>query len=61
MKTSVALCTFNGEKFLKEQLDSILSQQLPVDEIVICDDCSTDQTKQILQSYEKKYPELFLQ
>lgn len=59
MKTSVALCTFNGEKFLKEQLDSILSQQLPVDEIVICDDCSTDQTRQILQSYENLHPELF--
>lgn len=48
---SVALCTFNGEEFISEQLDSILCQSVPVDEIVICDDCSTDTTWQILEQY----------
>lgn len=59
MTTSVALCTFNGEKFLKEQLDSILSQDIPVNEIVICDDASTDGTQLILKEYESKFPILF--
>ncbi len=48
---SVALCTYNGEKFISQQLDSILCQSVPVDEIVICDDCSSDSTRQILEQY----------
>lgn len=59
MKTSVALCTYNGEKFLREQLDSILSQTERVDEIVVCDDGSTDSTLQILEEYHQKNPEIF--
>ena len=55
MKLSVALCTYNGELFLKQQLDSILQQELPVDEIVICDDGSTDNTINIIESYKQKY------
>ena len=35
MTTSVALCTYNGAQYLKQQLDSILGQTRPVDEIVI--------------------------
>lgn len=57
--TSVALCTYNGEKYLQEQLDSILSQTIPVDEIVICDDCSTDGTLKILEDYKILFPHLF--
>lgn len=59
MKTSVALCTYNGEKFLSVQLDSILSQTVPVDEIIICDDCSTDSTISIVNAYKEKYPDIF--
>jgi len=59
MKLSVALCTFNGEIFLKEQLDSILNQSINIDEIIVCDDQSTDNTKQILESYKKDNPDLF--
>lgn len=59
MKTSVALCTYDGEEFLKEQLDSILEQKYPVQEIVICDDGSTDQTSKILQDYKNRFPDLF--
>ncbi|TXF77220.1 glycosyltransferase family 2 protein [Chryseobacterium sp.] len=59
MKTSVALCTYNGEKYLGIQLDSILSQTLAVDEIVVCDDGSTDATISILNSYKEKNPSVF--
>jgi len=59
MKISVALCTFNGDKFLHEQINSIIDQTLKVDEIVICDDCSTDGTLKILEDYKEIYPALF--
>lgn len=59
MKTSVAMCTYNGEKFLKEQIDSILHQTIPVDEIVVCDDGSTDSTHNILRHYEIENPGIF--
>ncbi len=58
-KISVALCTYNGEKFLRQQIDSILNQTLKVDEIVVCDDGSADKTSQILNDYQKKFPETF--
>ncbi len=41
---SVCLASFNGEKFINEQLDSILRQIKSTDEIIIVDDCSTDTT-----------------
>lgn len=59
MKTSVALCTFNGEKYLRKQLDSILEQTVAVDEIVICDDLSTDATLSILNQYKETFPNIF--
>lgn len=55
VKVSVAICTYNGAKYLKEQLDSILHQTRPVDEIVISDDGSTDDTMAILQQYATDY------
>ncbi|WP_078460965.1 glycosyltransferase [Solemya velum gill symbiont] len=36
------MATFNGEKFLAEQLDSFLLQSYMPDELVVCDDCSID-------------------
>lgn len=48
---SVALCTYNGEKYLERQVDSYLQQTILPNEIVICDDRSTDQTVKILQNY----------
>ena len=50
---SVAMATYNGEKYIKEQLSSILSQTLPVDEIVICDDRSSDRTSDVVYDYIK--------
>ena len=55
---SVVMCTYNGELYLKEQLDSILSQTYPLFEIIIRDDCSTDNTWAILQDYQSKNPTL---
>lgn len=49
------MATYNGEKHLPEQLDSILSQSLIPSEIIIVDDCSTDDTWQILQNYAERY------
>jgi glycosyltransferase involved in cell wall biosynthesis len=48
---SVVMCTYNGEDFLKEQLDSLLTQTYRPLEIIISDDCSTDNTAAILKSY----------
>jgi glycosyltransferase involved in cell wall biosynthesis len=55
---SVVMCTYNGEKFLEEQLNSILSQSHTVQEIIIVDDCSKDNTWNILTEYQNKYPSL---
>lgn len=51
---SIALATYNGERFLKEQLDSLLNQTYTDIEIIVCDDCSTDSTPQILEEYQSK-------
>jgi glycosyltransferase involved in cell wall biosynthesis len=48
---SVALCTCNGQRFLREQLDSIQSQSRAVDEIIICDDCSDDATPEVVLAF----------
>lgn len=48
---SVCIPTYNGEKYIREQLDSILSQTKSVDEIIISDDSSTDSTIEIIKSY----------
>ena len=59
MKISVALCTYNGEKYIKEQIDSILNQTKKVDEIIICDDRSSDKTIEILNEYSDSNSGLF--
>ena len=59
LAVSVALCTCNGEAYLRQQLDSILSQTHPVDEIVVGDDASTDGTLGILGDYEARFPGRF--
>lgn len=51
-RISVAMATYNGAAFLKEQIDSIIGQLTAEDEIVISDDGSTDDTLQILHAYE---------
>lgn len=50
LSISIAMCTYNGERFLREQLESILAQSLVPDEIVICDDGSQDETVKLAKS-----------
>ncbi len=52
---SIAMCTYNGEKYIREQLESIIGQTLPPDEIVICDDCSKDHTIQVVRDTLKNW------
>ena len=45
---SIAMATYNGEKFIVEQIESILAQSYKNLELIIVDDCSTDKTIEIL-------------
>ena len=57
-KIVVLLSTYNGEKYLKEQIDSILNQKsFHQIDLMVRDDGSNDGTIEILKSYEEKYPE----
>lgn len=51
---SIVMATYNGEKYLREQVDSILAQTYQNFELIVCDDCSTDSTVRILQENEKQ-------
>ena len=51
---SIAMATYNGEKYLREQLNSILAQTITDWELVVCDDCSKDPTVEILKSYQEQ-------
>lgn len=53
---SVAMCTFNGELFLPEQLESIARQTVLPNELIVCDDNSTDATLRILKDFQEKSP-----
>ena len=53
---AVVMCTYNGEKYLREQLDSIMVQTCAVSELIVQDDCSTDATMDILREYAARYP-----
>ena len=53
-KISVAMATYNGEKYIKEQIDSILSNLGKDDELVISDDGSSDKTLEIIKSINDK-------
>ncbi len=55
-KIQILLATYNGGKFLREQLESILNQDYKLWELLIHDDGSLDNTILILKEYQKKYP-----
>lgn len=52
---SVVIPTYNGGRFLRDQLDSIYNQTLLPDEVVVVDDCSKDDTLDILKEYSERY------
>jgi len=55
MTISILMSTYNGEGYLISQLDSIRNQTRPADEVIICDDCSTDRTVDIIKEYISNY------
>lgn len=55
-KISIALCTYNGAKYLEKQIESFLRQTRLPDELVICDDCSRDETPQIIKNFCETSP-----
>lgn len=54
-RISVVIASYNGAGYIEEQLDSIRSQTLPPDELIICDDCSTDNTVDVVERYIKNH------
>lgn len=61
MKTlSVIIPNYNNSRYLAKCIDSVLSQDYPLEEIVIYDDCSTDDSRTILKEYAGKYPNIRL-
>lgn len=54
-KISIVIATYNGDRFLREQLDSIYSQTRLPDEVIVCDDHSSDKTVSVLEEYHQKY------
>ncbi|HEX7499074.1 MAG TPA: glycosyltransferase family 2 protein [Polyangia bacterium] len=55
-RISVAMCTFNGARFLEPQLDSFPAQTRRPDELVVCDDGSTDDTLAIVERFAQRAP-----
>jgi glycosyltransferase involved in cell wall biosynthesis len=55
-RVSIAMATCQGERFLAEQLDSLAAQTLPPDQLVVCDDASTDRTSSIVESFSARAP-----
>lgn len=53
ISTSIALCTYNGERFLQKQLDSLAAQEILPNELIVCDDASTDDTIKILENFSE--------
>lgn len=52
---SVLMSAYNGSKYIEEQLDSLRNQSRQIDEVVIIDDCSTDDTSEIVTNYINQY------
>lgn len=58
MRISVGVICYNHEPFLSQCLDSLLEQTLQPQRIIIADDCSTDHSWDVIQSYQSKYPDV---
>lgn len=56
MTLSIAMCTYNGSRYLDEQLESLLRQTRLPDELVVCDDGSSDATADILSAFAERAP-----
>lgn len=58
IKVSIVMPVFNAEVYLRECLDKVCRQTLQEYELICVDDCSTDNSLQILQEYQKRYPQI---
>lgn len=56
MRISIAMATYNGAQYIQEQLQSFVDQTRQPDELIITDDCSTDQTEAIVREFAKNAP-----
>lgn len=56
MKISVAMATYNGERFVRDQLESLAAQTRLPDELVVSDDCSTDNTIAVIEDFARTAP-----
>lgn len=56
-RVSIILCTYNGADYLEEQIDSLLAQSHPFHELIVQDDCSTDDTVRIIRQYQSRNPQ----
>jgi len=59
-KVTIVLATYNGELYLREQLDSIFNQSFLDYQLLVGDDCSTDNTVKIIEEYQLKYQNIHL-
>ncbi len=60
MKTAdvdILLAAYNGERYIEQQIDSLLKQDYTAFRLIIADDCSTDRTVDIIRHYAKRYPD----
>ena len=55
--TDILMAVYNGENYIKEQLNSIIRQTVKDWHLYICDDCSSDNTVDIVLDYVNKYPD----
>lgn len=56
MKISIAMATYNGAQYIQEQLESFVDQTRQPDELIVTDDCSTDETEAIVHEFAKTAP-----
>ena len=55
LTTSVVLTTYNGRKYIESLVDSLRWQTREIDEVIICDDCSIDDTVRFIKSYIEEH------
>lgn len=53
-RISIAMATYNGASYLEQQLNSLLEQKMHPYELVVCDDCSTDDTPNLLECFKER-------
>ena len=57
-KVSVVIPNYNYENYIEERIDSILMQTYPIHELIILDDCSTDNSVNKIEEIIKKHPDV---